>query len=167
MPRFSREELEAAFLRYEAAARRASESNDWSIWADLFTLDADYWEHLYGRMKGRAEITAWITKTMSTYPGSEMPHFPSDWHVIDEEHGRVVVYIQNRMRDPGDGSVHQAANVSILQYAGDKKWSYQEDIYNVSDFVRMITAWEQRVKELGGTPGGSLGSSSQRVTSQH
>ena len=167
MPRFTREEIEAAFQHYEATARLASETNDWSIWADLFTVDATYWEHLYGRMNGREEIRAWITTTMAAYPGSEMPHFPSDWHVIDEEHGRVVVYIQNRMRDPGDGSVHQAANVSILQYAGDKKWSYQEDIYNVSDFVRMITSWEQRVKELGGTPGGSLGSSSQGVTSQH
>jgi len=163
MPRFSREELEAAFLRYEAAARRASESNDWSIWADLFTLDADYWEHLYGRMKGRAEIKAWITKTMSSYPGNEMPHFPSDWHVIDEEHGRVVVYIQNRMRDPGDGSVHQAANVTILHYAGDNQWSYQEDIYNVADFATMITAWEERVKALGGTPGGSMASAAQRA----
>lgn len=157
MPTFTRDELEAAFRHYEATARRASEMHDWSLWADLFTPDATYWEHLYGRMRGREEIRAWITRTMTTYPGSEMPHFPSDWHAIDEEHGRVVVYIQNRMRDPGDGSVHQAPNVSILRYAGDNQWSYQEDIYNVADFATMITSWEERVKALGGTPGGSLG----------
>ena len=156
MPRFSRDELEAAFRHYEATARRAAEANDWSIWADLFTADATYWEHLYGRMSGREQIKAWITGTMSTYPGNEMPHFPSDWHVIDEEQGRVVIYIQNRMRDPGDGSVHQAANVTILHYAGDNRWSYQEDIYNVADFAKMIASWEERVRALGGTPGGSV-----------
>ena len=162
MPRFARDELEAAFRHYEATARRAADSNDWSIWADLFTGDATYWEHLYGRMNGRDAIKAWITSAMTSYPGSEMPHFPSDWHVIDEEHGRVVAYIQNRMRDPGDGSVHQAPNVSILHYAGDNQWSYQEDIYNVADFARMISSWEERVKELGGTPGGSLASTAPR-----
>jgi hypothetical protein len=47
--------------------------------------------------------------------------------------------------------------VSILHYAGDNQWSYQEDIYNVADFATMITSWEERVKALGGTPGGSLG----------
>jgi hypothetical protein len=71
----------------------------------------------------------------------------------------VVVYIQNRMRDPGDGSMHQAPNVTILLYAGDNQWSYQEDLYNVADFVTMIGAWEERVRALGGTPGGSLGGS--------
>ena len=149
MPAFTREELEAAFQNYEATARRASEAGDWSIWAELFTADATYWEHLYGRMKGRDEIRTWITDTMSTFPGNEMPHFPSDWHVIDEDSGRVVVYIQNRMRDPGDGSIHQAPNVSILEYAGDNQWSYQEDIYNVDDFSKMLSSWSERVKALG------------------
>ena len=149
MPDFTRDELEAAFQHYEATARRASEAGDWSIWAELFTPDATYWEHLYGRMKGRDEIRKWITDTMSTFPGSEMPNFPSDWHVIDEESGRVVIYIQNRMRDPGDGSIHQAPNVSILEYAGDNQWSYQEDIYNVDDFSKMLSSWSERVKALG------------------
>ncbi|HZN13145.1 MAG TPA: nuclear transport factor 2 family protein [Acidimicrobiales bacterium] len=146
---FTREEIEAAFQSYEAAARLAGETGDWASWADVFTPDATYWEHLYGRMNGRDEIRSWISKTMSTFPGSEMPTFPSDWHVIDEESGRVVVYIQNRMRDPGDGSVHQAPNVSILVYAGDNQWSYQEDIYNVDDFSTMIASWSERVKALG------------------
>ncbi len=39
------------------------------------------------------------------------------------------------MRDPGDGSIHEAPNVSILRYAGGGQWSYQEDMYNVDDFV--------------------------------
>jgi hypothetical protein len=149
MPAFTRDEIEAAFQHYEATARGAGDSGDWSAWADLFTPDATYWEHLYGHMHGREEIKSWITKTMGTFPGNEMPSFPSDWHVIDEDTGRVVIYIQNRMRDPGDGSVHQAPNISILQYAGDNQWSYQEDIYNVDDFARMLASWSERVKALG------------------
>jgi hypothetical protein len=145
---FSRDEIESAFLHYEATARHAGETDDWSAWADLFTPDATYWEHLYGHMHGRDEIKAWITKTMSTYPGADMPHFPSDWHMIDPESGRVVVYIQNRMRDPGDGSIHEAPNVSILLYAGDNRWSYQEDIYNVDDFAKMLAGWEARRAEV-------------------
>jgi len=145
---FSREEIEAAFQEYEAAGRRAGEAGDWSSWADHFTEDATYWEHFYGHMDGREEIRAWITSTMSTFPGSDMPSFPSDWHVIDEAAGRVVAYIQNRMRDPGDGSIHQAANVSILQYAGNGQWSYQEDIYNVDDFATMVKGWTERAKAL-------------------
>lgn len=152
MPRYSREELESAFLNYEATARRASETGDWNVFAEQFTEDATYWEHLYGRMNGRAEIAAWITTTMTTYPGSAMPHFPSDWHVVDEARGSVVAYIQNRMRDPGDGSIHQAPNVTILHYAGDDQWSYEEDMYNVEDFSTMLTGWEQRVRDLGGDP---------------
>lgn len=149
MTAFTRDEIETAFQHYEATARRAGDTGDWTEWADLFTPDATYWEHLYGRMTGREEIKAWISSTMSTFPGSEMPSFPSDWHVIDEASGRVVIYIQNRMRDPGDGSVHQAPNISILMYAGDNQWSYQEDIYNVDDFAKMLASWSERVKALG------------------
>ena len=34
------------------------------------------------------------------------------------------------MSDPGDGSIHQEYNFTLLKYAGDGKWSYEEDIYN-------------------------------------
>jgi len=152
MPTYTHDELEAAFRQYEATARRATETGDWGVFADQFTPDATYWEHLYGHMRGREEIRAWIVKTMAAYPGRVMPHFPSDWHVVDAENGRVVVYIQNRMKDPGDGSIHQAPNVTILQYAGDNQWSYQEDVYNVNDFVTMLGSWEAKVRELGGDP---------------
>jgi hypothetical protein len=152
MPAYSRAELESAFLNFEATARQASEVGDWNVWANLFTEDATYWEHLYGRFNGRAEIAAWITSTMTTYPGNQMPYFPSDWHVVDDGNGRVVAYIQNRMRDPGDGSIHEAPNVTILHYAGSDQWSYEEDIYDVDDFAKMLTGWEQRVRDLGGDP---------------
>ncbi len=41
---------------------------------------------------------------MKEYPGRDMPEFPIEWYVIDDERGWVVCQVWNRMRDPGDGS---------------------------------------------------------------
>jgi hypothetical protein len=85
---------------------------------------------------------------MSTYPGSAMPEFPIGWSVIDDDRGWVICQVWNRMADPGDGSIHQAYNVTILKYAGDGRWSYEEDIYNPAHFASMIKEWEKRKEEL-------------------
>ena len=147
---WSRAELEAAFSAYQSVAAEAGRSGDWNPWADLFTEDAEYVEHLYGTMHGREAIRSWITKTMSTYPGNAMPEFPIGWSVIDEDRGWIICQVWNRMADPGDGSIHQAYNVTILKYAGDGRWSYEEDIYNPAHFASMIEAWEHRKTELEG-----------------
>ena len=143
MGRWSRDELEEAFSAYQAAALRAGTSGDWNGWADLFTEDATYHEHLYGTFGGREAIRTWITLTMATYPGDHMPHFPVEWYVIDEDKGWVVCQVWNRMADPGDGSLHQASNITILKYAGNGLWSYEEDVYNPATFATMLTEWER------------------------
>lgn len=147
--RWTRAELEQAFADYQETGGHSASSGDWNPWADLFTEDAEYVEHLYGTMHGREAIRAWITETMSTYPGDSMVAFPVGWSMIDEDRGWIVCQIWNRMADPGDGSVHQAYNVTLLKYAGEGRWSYEEDIYNPAHFVTMIKAWEDRKKELG------------------
>jgi hypothetical protein len=149
--RWSRDEIEEAFAAYQAVAAEAGRSGDWNPWADLFTDDATYVEHLYGTMQGREAIRSWITTTMSTYPGSDMPEFPIGWSVIDEARGWVVCQVWNRMADPGDGSIHQAYNLTVLHYAGEGRWSYEEDIYNPAHFVTMIEGWERRKAEVGGS----------------
>lgn len=149
MGRWSREELDRAFAEYQETAQRAATSGDWGPWAALFTEDAEYVEHLYGTMHGREAIRAWITETMAAYPGSDMDAFPIEWSIVDDERGWIVCQVWNRMRDPGDGSVHQAYNFTLLKYAGDGRWSYEEDIYNPAHFATMIGAWEQRRAELG------------------
>ena len=61
MPEFSRDELEDAFRTYW---QTGAVGEKWDAWADLFTEDAEYYEHHYGRMKGRQAILDWINATM-------------------------------------------------------------------------------------------------------
>ena len=149
---WTRAELEGAFEHYQSEVRRACAAHDWNIFAELFTEDAVYVEHMFGEFHGRKAIRDWITGTMSTFPGNSMPAFPIKWHVLDEERGWVVCDIINRMADPGDGSVHQASNLTVLHYAGDGHFSYEEDAYNPMSFMTMVKAWCLRAKELGTLP---------------
>ncbi|MCA9511960.1 MAG: nuclear transport factor 2 family protein [Myxococcota bacterium] len=148
MGRWSRQELEEAFDNYQAMALKAGTSGDWRCWADLFTEDATYVEHLFGTFGGREAIYNWIQKTMSTAPNDEMKFFPIDWYVIDEERGWIVCKVWNRFMDPGDGSVHQEYNVTILKYAGNGRFSYEEDVYNPAHFGKMVKGYIDRRDEL-------------------
>ena len=149
---FTRDELEAEFAAFQQRGEDAGATGDWSGWADQFTDDAHYVEHAYGTFDGREAIRRWITATMSTFPGSRMPTFPVNWYVIDEERGWVVFEVFNRMEDPGDGSIHQAANITILHYAGEGRWSSEEDVYNPANFLSMLKGWKARSEELGTLP---------------
>jgi hypothetical protein len=57
------------------------------------------------------------------------------------------------MADPGDGSLHQAYNFTLLKYAGDGMWSYEEDIYNPASFADMVRGWIDRKRELDAASG--------------
>ena len=141
MGKWSRAELEDAFDNYRRVALEAGMSGDWNPWADLFTEDATYVEHLFGTLGGREAIRRWITTTMTRSPNNEMKYFPVEWYVVDEARGWVVCQVWNRMADPGDGSLHQAYNFTLLKYAGEGKWSYEEDIYNPKHFQEMLQGW--------------------------
>lgn len=144
MGRWSREELEQAFENYQRLALEAGTSGNWDPWADQFTEDATYVEHLYGTLGGREAIRNWISKTMAEEINCEMKFFPMEWYIIDEERGWVVCQVWNRMVDPGDGSLHQAYNFTLLKYAGNMSWSYEEDIYNPQHFATMVGGWIER-----------------------
>ncbi len=147
MGRFSRAEIEEAFQKYRDTALAAGVSGNWDPWADQFTEDATYVEHLFGKWGGREAIRKWIKTTMAASPNNEMKYFPVEWYMIDEEKGWVVAQVWNRMADPGDGSLHQAYNFTLLKYAGRGLWSYEEDVYNPEHFQKMIRGWFQAKKE--------------------
>ncbi len=152
MGQWSRAEIEEAFADYQRTAADAGRTGNWRAWADQFTEDATYMEHHYGAFVGREAIYEWISSCMAEYPGSDMPEFPIEWYVIDEDRGWVVCQVWNRMRDPGDASIHQEYNFTLLKYAGNGLWAYEEDIYNPIRFATMVGEWEvakEAAKEVG------------------
>ncbi|ASL17949.1 SnoaL-like polyketide cyclase [Mycobacterium intracellulare subsp. chimaera] len=148
-PKFSRSELAAAFEQFEATVDAAAQSHDWDAWVQHYTPDVLYIEHAAGTMHGRDEVREWISRTMGSFPGSHMVAFPSLWSVIDEPTGRIIMELDNPMRDPGDGTVIGATNISIITYAGDGLWRQQEDIYNPLRFVQATMKWCRKAQELG------------------
>jgi hypothetical protein len=104
---------------------------------------------VYGDFAGREQIRPWIVQTMTTYPGSEMVGFPPAWHVLDPTNNRVVCEIRNLMRDPGDGSVHEASNITILTFDEAGRAVREEDVYNPQRFADMVRGWSRVAKEHG------------------
>jgi ketosteroid isomerase-like protein len=149
MGNWTREEIEQAFADYGQTVVEIGRTWDWSRYADLFTDDAGYVEHALGNMEGREAIRQWIVSTMNTFPGSEMPSYPVEWHSIDVDKGWVISKVMNRMKDPGDGSIHQTPVITVLHYAGDGRWSYEEDAYNPMNFLVMVQAYIQCCDKLG------------------
>jgi hypothetical protein len=69
--------------------------------------------------------------------------------VIAAPPNRVICELDNPMRDPGDGTIISATNISIVTYAGAGKWRRQEDIYNPLRFVKASLKWCRKAQELG------------------
>jgi hypothetical protein len=141
------EEIEQAFSDYQATVVEITASGDWSRFADLFTEDATYEEHALGTFAGREAIRAWAVKTMTSFPGNTMTSFPIAWHVVDAPTGRVICDVRNLMPDPGDGSSHEASNLTILTYAGAGLWSREEDVYNPMRFAKMSVRWARIARD--------------------
>ena len=141
MGEWTREELERAHDHYKSVAAEAARTGNWRPWADLFTEDAVYLEHHFGRFEGREAIYDWISKTMAEWPNSEMTSFPHSWCVCDEERGWWVCRIENVFSDPGGGEEFGEHNITVLHYAGDDQWSYEEDAYNPASFEKTVRAW--------------------------
>ncbi len=146
MSSFTEAQLRAMHDHYLEVANRCSAIQEWREWADLFTHDAVYVEHCFGRFNGPDEIYDWIQPLMNQWPNSEMTEFPHDWCVFDVERGWSICQVENVMRDPGDGSVHQAANITILHYGEDGRITYEEDAYNPMNFAPMVSEWMEIAK---------------------
>lgn len=135
MQTFEREEVEAAYRNFVAVG----DSGDWNAWADLHSEDGVWVERHLGRFEGREAIREAILEVMKPVP---MMVFPVQWHVI--EGNRVVYYPWQVMPDPQGGDAdYRFGCVTILEYAGDGLFSYQEDLYNPREGQAVIEAWIQ------------------------
>jgi ketosteroid isomerase-like protein len=122
MTTFSRNEIESAFQH----KLEMQEKDDWNGFGDTFTDDAVYVEHHEGTFTGKKAILEWLIPVMDRCKNWT---FPIDWVAIDGN--RVVYRWLNRL--PGtrpDGSYYEFAGFTATEYAGNGRWSYQEDVYN-------------------------------------
>jgi ketosteroid isomerase-like protein len=144
MSNFPEAEIRAAYDRLVATRDRVEAGElPWDALADFFTEDATFIDPAWGRVEGIAAIREFLADSMA---GLEGWSFPQEWTAVLDG-GRLVSAWQNRL--PGqrtDGSPYQALGVSILQYAGDGRFSREEDILNLAHVVELI-------QESGWTPG--------------
>ncbi len=147
MPKFDRAEVDAAFHDFIAMGDRCAETGDWNPWADIHSEDGVWLEHHLGEQRGRDDIRRVICEVMKPVP---MMYFPLEWYMIDGN--RVSSYIWQQMPDPrGGDEIYRFSNVTILEYAGDGLWSFQEDIYNPNDATEMMKKWAAAGGKLAGS----------------
>ncbi|MFM7140416.1 MAG: nuclear transport factor 2 family protein [Alphaproteobacteria bacterium] len=137
MARFTREEIEEAFRVYW---RTGAVEERWDDWVDLFAEDAVYVEHMYGNMQGRETIRRWIVPVMGRFPEVYTAY---EWHMVDPDLGRVVVYMQNRRDHPSGTGTCDFPGVTILDYAGGGLWRQEEDFYTLAGRDRAMAEYEE------------------------
>ena len=133
MPQFSRAEIEAAWRR----RMDLQDANDWEGFGNTFTEGAVYLEHHYGTFTGRKKILAWLVPVMEHCRDWT---FPVEWVNIDGK--RVVHKWLNRL--PGrrpDGSYYEFAGITVMEYAGNGAFSFQEDMYNRHETDKVLAEW--------------------------
>ncbi len=136
-PAFPRAEVEAEFEKYRQRAALAVETGDWDQWAAQFTDDAHYREHHYGYYTSGQQIREWINSVMQPFPTME---FPPSFALIDGN--RVSTLIPNILPAPeGDDGYYGFDVNTILHYAGNGKWSFEEDVYNPREAEDVVARW--------------------------
>ncbi|CAB4862919.1 unannotated protein [freshwater metagenome] len=131
---FSIEEMSAAWEQFQ---RLGARGRDWAGWSALFTDDATYIEHCLGRFHGAAGIHEWILGAME--PVAPMT-FSVDWAILQPPY--LAFNIWNHMPDPaGGGARYSFSNLSLLIYAGNGKWSWEEDFYAPDSAGKTVMAW--------------------------
>jgi hypothetical protein len=143
MTTFAREEVEAAFQRFWFAG---NVDEDWQRWPSFFTDDVHYVEHVYGEMRGRDVVFRWITELMAQHRDV---HAVIDWYMI--RGNRVVVNMQNRYYNPDpDGAPLDFPGITILEYAGDGRFGYEEDYWCVRTAKQCHARFTEAVARCGG-----------------
>lgn len=131
-----------ATYREMVALRARIETGElpWSALGDYFTDNAVYIDSAWGRYEGKAAIVKFMDDSMA---GLADWTFPEEWTMADGD--RVVSMWWNQL--PGqraDGSPYRVAGLSILRYAGDGKFDYEYDVFNMVQVLEVIaeSGWQ-------------------------
>jgi ketosteroid isomerase-like protein len=124
-----REEVEATVERYIAVRDEINAGR--GTWADLaqfFTDDAVFIDPAWGRVEGLDEMRR--TVFGEAMVGLEDWDFPTEFYAIDGDQV-LVKWLQVLPGRRGDGSQYMQSGCSTLLYAGNGKFSYEEDLLNM------------------------------------
>ena len=139
----ARDDVEAAFQRFWTVGNL---DENWEAWPALFTADVRYVEHIYGEMHGRDAVAAWIRELMAN---NRDVHAVLDWYMIRGR--RVVVNMQNRYYNPDPaGAPLDFPGLSILEYAGDGLFGYEEDYWDMRLAKQRHAEFHAAVARCGG-----------------
>jgi hypothetical protein len=137
---YPREEVERAFEK----TLELQNAENWEEWLLTLTEDAIYAECEFGVMRGRDEIGTWLIPDMKRNTGWT---FPERFRLIDGN--RVSFGWWNRL--PGkreDGSHFEFMGTSYKIYAGNRLFSYHEDVYNLKHGIEVIKEWHLQNREI-------------------
>jgi hypothetical protein len=138
-----RAEVDAAFRLHWTTG---SVDENWAAWPDRLTEDVEYVEHVYGEMSGREAVRTWIVGLMAQRADV---HAVLDWYVISGR--RLILSMTNRYYNPDPaGSPFDFPGLTVLGYAGDGLFGYQEDYWDQRLAKVAYTAWAAAVEQSGG-----------------
>jgi len=130
-------EIRATVDAYIALRARIEDGD--ATWLDLatfFTDDAVYIDPAWGRIQGIEEIRAFLVDSMR---GLEDWRFPMRFAAIEGD-DVVTVWTQVLPGQREDGEPYRQTGVSLLRYAGDGKFSYEEDLLNMAHVLEDLGA---------------------------
>ena len=130
-------EVRATVDRY-VALRASIEAGErtWTDLAELFTDDAVYVDPAWGRIQGIEAIRAFFDESMR---GLEDWRFPIRFVAVE---GDEVVTVWSQVL-PGrrpDGGTYEQTGVSLLRYAGDGRFDFEEDLLNMTHVLEDLAA---------------------------
>jgi ketosteroid isomerase-like protein len=136
---YPREEVQATVDRYHELRRRidaGEEPDAFGALADFYTDDAVYVDGAWGRLEGKKVIAKWLVDSMV---GLEDWKFPVEFTAIEGD-DVVVKWTQIMPRTRPDGTPYRQSAYSRMIYAGEGRFSYEEDMYNMACVLEDIEA---------------------------
>jgi ketosteroid isomerase-like protein len=134
---YPREEIQATLERYQEV-RAAIDAGElpWTALGDFFTDDAVFIDPAWGRVEGIEELRVFFDESMR---GLDDWTFPVEFVAIEGDHVSVK-WTQVTPGERADGSRYVQSGSSHLIYAGDGKFSYEEDLLNMVHVLEDLQA---------------------------
>lgn len=61
--------------------------------------------------------------------------------MLSTDKGWLIYEVLNRMQDLGGGKIYEKPNITILNYASNGLFSYEEDAYDRQRMGAMVVRW--------------------------